>query len=220
MSRHIPEIVATVFCALVTIGINLYQPVLVRRVVDGLTDGSLEKRGFIGLILQYGGFTLLAIWFSRELRRFPQRLSHKIEYAIRGDLFAHLTTLDSAFFRKQRTGDLMTRMSDDITVVRDSIGQGLLQGLRTGGILIFAPIVMIMTAPKLALILISIYPPMIWVATKIIIKLKLRQKALQENLSDISNFCQESFTESLQKFLLNAEISQFGRLTTGKFRNI
>ncbi len=193
LNSHILEIAMTALCALVSIGINLYQPLLVREAVDGLTDGSMGKQAFINIVLLYGGLTVLVIWFSRELRRFPQRLSHKVEYSIRRDLFAHLTTLDPSFFREQRTGDLMTRMSDDITVVRDSIGQGLLQGFRTGGILIFAPIVMLMTAPTLAILLFAIYPPMVWLMTRIVVKMKIRQKALQENVSEVSNFCQESF---------------------------
>ena len=65
---------------------------------------------------------------------------------MRRDLLAHLTRLDPEFFRKGRTGDLMTRMSSDLTIVPDAIGQGLLQGLRTGGALLFASLVVLHAA--------------------------------------------------------------------------
>jgi ATP-binding cassette subfamily B protein len=178
---------------LVTVGINLYQPVLVREAVDGLTENTITKQRLLQLGGIYGVLTVLSIWFSRELRRLPQRLSHKIEYDLRRDLFAHLTKLEQAFFREQRTGDLMTRMSSDITMVRDSVGQGLLQGLRTAGVLIFAPIVMVMTSPSLSLLLFILFPPMVWFFFRIIRVMRERQKELQENVSDISNFSQESF---------------------------
>lgn len=179
---------------IITVGINLYQPVLVREAVDGLTENSLSKTQFLQLIMVYGGLTVLSIWFSRQLRRLPQRVSHKVEYELRRDLFAHLTRLDQAFFREQRTGDLMTRMSSDINIVRDATSQGLLQGLRTAGVLIFAPIVMIMTSPSLSLLLLILFPPMVWLFFRIIRVMRDRQQELQENLSDISNFSQESFS--------------------------
>lgn len=183
---------------------------LVRQAVDGLTADTMTRHQFMQLILLYGGLTLLSIWFSRQLRRLPQRLSHKVEYAIRRDLFAHLTQLDQGFFREQRTGDLMTRMSSDITMVRDAVGQGLLQGLRTVGVLIFAPIVMIMTSPSLSLVLFILFPPMIWLFFRIIHVMRERQKELQENLSDISNFSQESFSgiRSIKGFALEEQRSQ------------
>ena len=94
----------------------------------------------------------MAVYFSRLLRKIPLKLSHKVEYVLRKDVFDHLTKLDQEYYRGERTGDLMTRMSSDINIIRDSIGQGLLQGIRTLAVLIMASVVMVLTNPSLGAI--------------------------------------------------------------------
>ena len=130
IGRYKKDIVLTVLCVLITVGINLTLPYLIRLVIDGLTSGELALSRLFQLLGVYGGLAAITIYFSRHLRRLPLKMSHKVEYAIRRDLFAHMTRLEQAFYRTERTGDLMTRMSSDMTIVRDSIGQGFLQILR------------------------------------------------------------------------------------------
>lgn len=141
----------------------------------------------------YAGLSVLALSFSRQLRKIPLKLSHKAEFALREDLFDHLTRMDQAFFRKNRTGDLITRMSSDMTLVRDSIGQGLLQGIRTTIVMIFASIVMLATDAYLALLVLLLYLPMTLAFFLVLKVLRSRQKHLQEKVSEVSSFCQESF---------------------------
>ncbi len=116
-----------------------------------------------------------------------------MEYALRKDVFEHLTKMDQEFFRHIRTGDLITRMSSDMTLVRDSIGQGLLQGIRTSAVILFASVVMLLTDASLALLVISLYLPMTFFCFLVLKLVRLRQKLLQEQVSNISSFCQETF---------------------------
>lgn len=194
IAAHKAEIALTCVCVLVTVGVNLVMPYLMRLAIDGLTGGTLTNAGLWRYVLIYAGLAVFTVWFARYLRGIPLKLSHKIEYDVRRDLFAHLTRLDAEFFRKERTGDLMTRMSSDLTIVTDSIGQGLLQGLRTGGALLFASVVMVWTDPKLALLLFSLYLPIIVFFFLVLNVMRDRQKVLQEQLSEVSNFAQESFS--------------------------
>ena len=131
IAAHKAEIALTCVCVLVTVAVNLIMPYLMRLAIDGLTGGTLTRTGLWHYVLLYAGLAVFSVWFARQLRGIPLKLSHKVEYDVRRDLFAHLTRLDPEFFRKGRTGDLMTRMSSDLTIVTDAIGQGLLQGLRT-----------------------------------------------------------------------------------------
>jgi len=191
---HRAEIVATVLCVLITVGINLYLPYLMRLVIDGLTEQTLDQAALVRLIVIYLAAGAFSIVFSRLLRKIPLKLSHKIEYALRNDVFAHLTQLDQEYYRSTRTGDLMTRMSSDINLVRDAIGQGLLQGIRTIGVLIFASIVMVLTEPSLAGLVFSLYFPMVIIFFLILRVMRRHQKELQEHTSELSNFSQESFS--------------------------
>jgi len=191
--RYKRDLSLTVLCALVTVGISLYLPFLIREAIDGLTGGALTQAQLTGLLVRYAILAGAALGFSRYLRKLPLRLSHKVEYALRNDVFAHLTRLDAAFFHRRRTGDLITRMSSDMTLVRDAIGQGLLQGIRTGTVLIFASLVMLITDTTLALLVLGLYLPMTGLFFLVLRAMRKQQRVLQEQVSDVSNFCQESF---------------------------
>ncbi len=158
---HRKAIIATVAVVFVAVSINLYLPFIMRQVIDGLAEHTLDKTRLIHLVLTYLLLGSVSVVFSRLLRRIPLKLSHQVEYALRRDVFAHLTQLDQEFYRGQRTGDLMTRMSSDINLVRDAVGQGLLQGIRTIVVLILASIVMAFIEPQLAGLVFALYFPMV-----------------------------------------------------------
>ncbi len=192
--RHKVGIVLTVLCAVLTVGVNLYLPFIMRRAIDGLTDGTITGAGLKTELALYAGLSAITLYFSRHLRKIPLKLSHKVEYALRKDVFDHLTRMDQDYFRRERTGDLITRMSSDMLLVRDAIGQGLLQGIRTTSVLLFASIIMLVTDTSLALLVLSLYLPMTFVFFLVLKSLRRRQKPLQEKVSDVSSFCQESFS--------------------------
>ena len=205
-------------CVLVTVGVNLYLPYLMRLVIDGLAERTFERAELVRLLAIYLAAGVFTVFFSRQLRKIPLKLSHKIEYALRADVFNHLTRLDQEFYRGERTGDLMTRMSSDINMVRDAIGQGLLQGIRTIGVLIFASIVMVLTEPKLAVLVFSLYLPMVGIFFLILRVMRRHQKDLQEHVSEVSNFSQESFSgiRSIKGFALERRRNaRFKELNSG-----
>ena len=206
---------------LVAVGINLYLPYLMRLIIDGLTQQDLEHAQLYQLLFQYLLFGITAVIFSRLLRKIPLKLSHKAEYHLRKDIFAHLTRLDSSYYRTQRTGDLMTRLSSDINMVRDAIGQGLLQGIRTIVVLFSALIVMLLTDVQLALIVYALYIPMVIIFFLILRIMRRRQKELQEKTSELSSFAQESFSgiRCLKGFALEERRNQqFTTLNQGLIR--
>ena len=191
---HRKAILATVVCVLVTVGINLYLPYLMRLVIDGLTEKTLDTPTLSKLIGSYLLLGAVAVWFSRYLRKLPLKLSHEAEYELRADVFNRLTQLDQEYYRSERTGDLMTRMSSDINIIRDAIGQGLLQGIRTIAVLIFSSTVMALTDLRLSLLVFSLYLPMMGIFFLILRVMRRQQKDLQEHVSEVSNFSQESFS--------------------------
>ncbi len=191
---HRKEIVATVVCGLITVWCTLVLPYLIRLVIDGLKEKTLTGEHLWHLMWIFLVVGTVAILFSRLIRKIPLKLSHKIEYAVRNDVFTHLTRLDQSFYRSERTGDLMTKLSSDITIIRDSIGQGLLQGIRTLITLISAITVMLIADPMLTGIMFAVFIPMILIFFLVLRVSRRYQQALQEHVSEVSNFCQESFS--------------------------
>jgi ATP-binding cassette subfamily B protein len=88
----------------------------------------------------------------------------------------------------------MTKLSSDINIIRDSIGQGLLQGIRTVITLVSASVVMVLADPQLTGIMFAVFAPMLVVFFLVLRVMRRHQQALQEHVSEVSNFCQESFS--------------------------
>jgi len=209
------EIFSTLCATWISVATNLCLPYFIRKIIDGLTQKTLNTPSLLQYITAFTTIGIIATYFSRTLRKIPLKLSHKVEYDLRKKLFAHLLLLDQTYFQTTRTGDLMTRMSSDLQLIRDAIGQGLLQGIRTLTILIFSAIVMFLIDPQMATLVFLLYLPMILIFFLIIRVMRRHQKSLQEHVSEVANFSQESFTgiRTLKGFALeNRRNKQFKNL--------
>ncbi len=161
--------------------------------IDALTAGTLSQKKLLIYAGAYMGIVLISLIFSRGMRWFPLRLSENVAFDLRRDLFNHLTYMERNFFQRERTGDLMTRMISDITLVKDFVGQGLLQGIRATTIIIMGSISMYITSPQLAGVMALLFPAMIASFYIFIRLVKARQEKVQEKFSDLSSFTQETF---------------------------
>lgn len=191
--RHRTAIVWSTLCVLGTVGFGLAATLVLREAINALTTEGLDPAARIRLGGGFMVFTLISVACSLGMRSIPLRIGHRIEYEIRRDLFAHLVRLETEFYRREHTGDLMTRMSSDVAMVRDLIGQGLLQGTRAAVVMIGAFAVMFATRARLAVIIAVLVPPMILTFFSLLRAIRRRHDAVQEQYSDLSNFCQETF---------------------------
>ncbi len=173
--------------------LQLALPVVVRHVVDDLSDGRMTATRLAWYVAGYLAATLATVWFSRNMRRFPLRIAHKVEFDIREELFAKLTLQDAAFYQRARTGDLITRATSDLAVLRDALGQFLLQGTRTTLMVLLAFGVMFATEWRLALVLLVLFPAMLLTFYLFIALVRRRHEAVQEQLAEVSNYAQETF---------------------------
>jgi ATP-binding cassette subfamily B protein len=176
-----------------SIGFGLYIPFALREIIDGLQTGTLQASGLIRLSLVFLAASLTATVFSIFMRRVLLGLAQRVEYDIRRDVFAHLTKMDYGFFQRERTGDIMTKMSSDLSSVKEMIGQGLLQGSRIAIGFPLAFGIMFSLNPRLSLIIMAIIPVISIVFFIVIQLIRRRYDAVQDQFSNISNFCQENF---------------------------
>ncbi len=181
-------------CVVGYIASSLYAPVLLRRLIDGLERGELDRPGLLALLGALAALGVFSFFVAIGMRRLLLGLANHVEYDIRRDVFGHLTGMDQAFYQRERTGDLMTKMSSDLSAVRELIGQGLLQGSRmvVGFPLAFS--VMYATNTQMALIVTALLP---FVSILFFFLMRLVRKyyeRAQDQFSLISNFAQESFS--------------------------
>jgi ATP-binding cassette subfamily B protein len=130
LSVHRGRIAAGFLCVLLTNLFLLATPRVIGAAVDSLRQsaprGKLAYYGalIIGLALCEGVFRFL-------MRRLIIGVSRDIEYAMRNDLFRHLETLPMSFYQKNKTGDLMSRVTNDLSNVRMLFGPGIMYTANT-----------------------------------------------------------------------------------------
>ncbi len=110
--------------------IALTQPQVLRHAVDDLYRGvTAEKLGRYALLLL--GIAVIAGVFKYGMRQAVIGISRHIEYDLRNDLFAHFERLPIAYFQRGRTGDLMSRTTNDLAAVRMMLGPGVMYSVNT-----------------------------------------------------------------------------------------
>jgi len=110
--------------------VALTQPQILRHAVDDLYRGvTAEKLGRYALFLL--GIAGIAGVFKYWMRQAVIGISRHVEYDLRNDLFAHLERLPIAYFQRERTGDLMSRATNDLAAVRTMLGPGVMYFVNT-----------------------------------------------------------------------------------------
>jgi ATP-binding cassette subfamily B protein len=110
--------------------LNISFPWLFKYAIDTLRAG-VEPRQILPYVLGMIAVAVGAMIFRTISRVVVFNAGRDVEYDIRNDIFAHLQTLPQSFFSRMRTGDLMSRLTNDLTGVRLLLGPGLLNIVNT-----------------------------------------------------------------------------------------
>lgn len=193
LARYRMHAAAGALCVLAYLGGSLYAPAILARIIDGLKDRSAGEADILRLIALFFVVATATSLVAIGMRRLLLGLANRVEYDIRRDAFARLTELDQAYFQRERTGDLMTRMSSDLAAVRELVGQGMLQGTRivVGFPLAFG--VMFVANVHMTLLVLSLLPVVSILFFFFIRRIRVLYERSQEQFSEITNFAQESF---------------------------
>jgi len=168
------------------------------RMFDGFERQELIYQVF-GSSLLFFGALVLALALIRGLFLFMMRqtiilTSRHIEYDLKNEIYQHYQELDFAFFRRNNTGDLMNRVTEDVNQVRNYLGPAIMYSINTLVLSIMIIYAMYDVNPTLAtysLLPIPILSVIILFVNKII---NQRSERIQRQLSKLSSFVQESFS--------------------------
>jgi ATP-binding cassette subfamily B protein len=191
VSRYQRAFVLGLACTVVTQAVSLVSPKVLQFAVDDLTRGVTRAKLF-----EYGTL-LLAIGLVGGVFRFLMRriligASRDIEYDMRNDFFAHLEKLPPAYFQTHRTGDLMSRATNDLNAVRMMIGPSIMYSANT--LLTFVVALAMMVSIDARLTLFSLIPlPFVSVSVKFFgSAIHKRFEKIQAQLSEVSAVAQEA----------------------------
>jgi ATP-binding cassette subfamily B protein len=121
-------------------------------------------------------------------------MSRHIEYDLKNEIYAHYQTLPLSFYRRNNTGDLMARISEDVSKVRMYVGPSIMYGINLITLFILVISYMVSVNAKLSFYVLLPLPVLsvsIYYVNSIIMK---RSEALQAQLSSVSTYVQESFS--------------------------
>lgn len=121
-------------------------------------------------------------------------MSRHIEYDLKNEIYAHYQTLPLSFYRRNNTGDLMARISEDVSKVRMYVGPSIMYGINLITLFILVISYMVSVNAKLSFYVLLPLPILsisIYYVNNIIMK---RSEALQAQLSSVSTYVQESFS--------------------------
>ncbi len=132
--------------------------------------------------------------FTFFMRQTVIVMSRLVEYNLKNEIYEHYQVLSMSFYKKNNTGDIMNRISEDVSRVRMYLGPGIMYTLNL--ILLFAMVVPVMLSKSFELTLYALTPlPILSILIYIISsKINKKSEATQRQLSLLSTFSQESFS--------------------------
>jgi ATP-binding cassette subfamily B protein len=199
-------------CLGLATGFSLGIPWQVKEAVDGLRGGGG------GLAYHAGVIVLLAALHA--LARLGSRFTmlgagQWVEHDVRRDLYAHLETLSAAFYLKHRTGDLMSRATNDVQALRALAGFGVVMLVGTSFTFAGTLAAMWTIDPWLTLWALAPSPLLVLLARRFTHQVEIESTAVQEQLGALSARVQENLAGMpvVRAYTMEArEIDAFGRL--------
>ncbi|TMC69062.1 MAG: ABC transporter ATP-binding protein [Chloroflexi bacterium] len=187
------QLVIGIACAAATALASVVPPRFIGAIIDDLQRGTTFD---VVVLLALGMVAFSAA--EAVLRGIARYLllndARQAEYEMRNDLFAHLQQMHLAYFQHQRIGDLMARLTNDLTAVRQMYGPALMQGAFTLMTFTFALLSMLSVSVKLtviAMILMPLASVAFWFVGR---NVHIRFERLQSKFGDLATKAQENFS--------------------------
>ena len=153
----------------------------------------LKERLVINILLIIGS-ALIAGVFTFIMRQMIINVSRFIEFDLKNIIYKKYQNLDFDFYKNNRTGDLMNRISEDVSKVRMYVGPAIMYTINTITLFIIVVSYMFSVAPKLTMYTLIPLPILSIIIYKISRIINIRSKIVQEYLSKLTTFTQEAFS--------------------------
>jgi len=190
---------------IISVVFKLFPALLIRnsfdtiaRVIEDYKSGAVRDETVRWELIRYGLYIIASAVLQGIFMYFMRQtiivMSRHIEYDLKNVVFDHYQRLTQRFFKKNNTGDLMNRISEDVGKVRMYVGPAIMYTLNTGFTIILVISIMISVSPKLTLLTLIPLPFLAYLIYKVASLIQERSHAVQSQLSNLSTFAQESFS--------------------------
>lgn len=170
-----------------------------RKAVDFLSNNvNADKDLLMSELLKYAaiilGVAIVSGIFLFLTRQTIIVISRHIEYDLKNEIYAKYQQLDTAFYKRNNTGDMMNRISEDVSRVRMYVGPAVMYMLSTGFRVLLTITAMIQVNTQLTLYVLLPLPLLVISIYYVSQKINLKSTQIQEQLSGITTFTQEAFS--------------------------
>ena len=202
----------------------LYTPGLIRNSINVIENFISNPESSINDLqneLVMNVFLILAAAVSAGIFTFLTRqtiinVSRYIEFDLKNEIFNQYQYLSISFYKKNKTGDLINRISEDVSRVRMYFGPAIMYSLNTLVLIIITLIYMYRQSPELTFFTVTPLPILSITIYKLSSVINIRSKKVQESLSKLSSFTQEIFTgiQLIKSYAVESKISkEFNRIS-------
>ncbi len=196
------RLIIGVSCTIIAKILSLITPVLIGQSLDmvekyiknEVTDLQIVKDLLLQNLLLVLGAVLLSGVFTFIMRQAIINMSRYIEFDLKNEIFEHYQKLSVNFYKKNRTGDLMNRISEDVGKVRMYVGPAIMYSINM--ITLFVIVISYMVKIDLTLTLYTLLPlPILSVSIYLLSReINKRSRIVQEYLSKLTSVTQEYFS--------------------------
>jgi ATP-binding cassette subfamily B protein len=190
-----------IFITIVAQIFSLFTPKLVSQSFEAIQSfhaknmsSEMIKAELIENILWIIGTTLIAGVLTFLMRQTLIVMSRHVEFDLKNEVFQHYEVLDQNFYKQNRTGDLMNRISEDVAKVRMYVGPAVMYTINTFIRFTVVIIYMYNVSPLLTLYTILPLPILSFIIFRLSTEINKRSTTFQQYLSKISSFTQEIFS--------------------------
>ncbi len=198
-------LVAGAFFVIVSVIFKLFPALLIRNsfdtiatVIDDYKEGNVQDELVRWELIRYGLYIIASAILQGVFMYFMRQtivvMSRHIEFDLKNVVFEQYQRLTQRFFKQNNTGDLMNRISEDVGKVRMYVGPAIMYALNTGFTIILVISIMISVSPKLTMLTLAPLPLLAFLVYKVANLINVKSLAVQEQLSTLSTFAQESFS--------------------------
>ena len=203
--KHKWLLIAGAFFVIISVIFKLFPALFIRNSFDAIAEiienyrnGVAQDGNVSGELVRYGlyiiGAAVLQGIFMYFMRQTIVVMSRHIEFDLKNTVFEHYQQLTQKFYKNNSTGDLMNRISEDVSKVRMYVGPAIMYALNTGFTIILVISIMISVSPKLTLLTLVPLPFLAFLVYRVANLIHTRSRKVQEQLSELSTFAQESFS--------------------------
>ena len=174
------------------------ENIAIYRLFNGFEKQKLIATIF-GQSLLFFGLIVLALALLRGIFLFFMRqtiilMSRHIEYDLKNEIYQHYQKLSMAFYRRNNTGDLMNRVTEDVSRVRMYLGPAIMYTINTSVLFILIIVAMFNVNARLAVFALLPLPLLAVTIYYVHTIINQRSEKIQEQLSSMSSFVQETFS--------------------------